>query len=154
MGYCTSFEGSFKLNKKLHPKLHEFLNKLAETRRMKRKVSEGLYGVEGEFFVDSKAEFGQDTNNPNVIDMNEPPRTQPGLWCQWEPTEDGLEIKWNDGDKFYEYVDWIEYLIKKILAPNGYVLNGQVDWRGEDFYDIGSIIIKDNEVKIYEGEYR
>jgi hypothetical protein len=81
-----------------------------------------------------------------VIDHNSAPSTQPGLWCQWTPNEDGTEIEWDGGEKFYSYIEWIVYLINKVLIPNGYVLNGIVDWRGEDFNDNGSIEITDNVV--------
>jgi hypothetical protein len=84
MGYTTDFSGSFELNKQLGPKMKEFLTKLNETRRMKRKVSD-KFGVDGEFFVGGTGSFGQDSTG-DVVDYNDPPSTQPGLWCQWTPT--------------------------------------------------------------------
>jgi hypothetical protein len=38
------------------------------------------------------------------------------------------------------------YLIHKVLAPNGYVLNGVVTWQGEDIGDVGEIIVENNRV--------
>jgi queuine/archaeosine tRNA-ribosyltransferase len=38
------------------------------------------------------------------------------------------------------------YLIHKILAPNGYVLNGQVTWQGEETGDVGEIYVENNKV--------
>lgn len=146
MGYTTDFRGQFNLNKKLDKETHEFLTKLAETRRMARNVGPE-YGTEGEFYVEGKGLMGQDRED-NVIDQNQPPSTQPSLWLQWIPTDDGTAIVWDENEKFYCYVEWIEYLIEKILAPKGYVLNGAVDWQGEEFDDMGSIIIEDNQVRI------
>lgn len=146
MGYTTYFAGQFNLNKKLDKETHEFLDKLARTRRMARNVGPE-YGVEGEFYVEGKGFMGQDRED-NIIDNNRPPSTQPGLWLQWVPTEDGTAIVWDEGEKFYNYVEWIEYLIEKILAPRGYILNGKVDWRGEDFDDLGCIIIENNQVRL------
>jgi len=143
MGYTTDFSGRFELNKPLTSKMQEFLTKFNETRRMARNV-EG-FGVEGEFYVFGKGFFGQD-NEPNVIDHNKPPRTQPGLWCQWTPTSDGKGIEWDGGEKFYAYTEWLVYLIHKVLAPNGYVLNGTVQWQGEDTGDVGEIIVENNRV--------
>jgi len=57
-------------------------------------------------------------------------------------------IIWDSGEKFYEYVDWIKYLIDKILKPRGYVVNGLVDWQGEEFDDRGKIIVFNNVVKV------
>lgn len=145
MGYTTDFEGRFLLNKKLDDQTYEFLKKFNQTRRMKRNVSPE-YGVEGEFYVDGGGFMGQADEN-NVIDHNTPPRTQPGLWCQWMPSEDKKGIEWDGGEKFYRYIEWLGYLITKILAPKGYVLNGRVRWQGADPSDTGVIIIKDNKIR-------
>lgn len=144
MGYTTDFHGALKLNKQLSEDDKTFLKKLASTRRMARNV-DAKYGVEGEFYVDGEGMFGQDIED-NVIDHNRPPRTQPSLWLQWVPTEDGWGIEWDGNEKFYNYVEWLEYLIEKILAPRGYVLNGEVEWYGEDREDMGKISVKDNVV--------
>lgn len=148
MGYTTDFSGSFELNKQLGPKMKEFLTKFNETRRMKRNVSD-KYGVEGEFFVGGTGSFGQDSTE-DIVDYNEPPSTQPGLWCQWTPTQDGMGIEWDGGEKFYNYTEWLVYLITKILEPNGYVLNGVVQWQGEGVGDVGEIFVEDNKVFIQE----
>jgi hypothetical protein len=73
---------------------------------------------------------------------------QPGLWCQWVPNNDGTAIVWDEGEKFYEYVAWIEYIVEHFISRWGYVLNGEVNWTGEDSDDRGIIKITDNEVKI------
>ena len=119
MGYSTYFDGQFDLDKPLDDETYELLRKLNYTRRMARNI-EG-YGVEGEFFVDGEDE-DEDTpfsghgqkETEDIIDYNRPPSTQPGLWCQWVPTEDKLHIEWDGGEKFYEYIGWIEYIIEKI----------------------------------------
>lgn len=144
MGYTTDFSGSFKLNKPLSEKMKEFMTNLASTRRMGRSLGD-KYGVEGEFFCEDLANCGQNST-PDVIDHNEPPRTQPGLWLQWVPNSDGTAIEWDGGEKFYYYTEWLLYIIHKILAPNGYVLNGEVTWQGEETGDVGEIIVKNNKV--------
>lgn len=73
---------------------------------------------------------------------------QPGLWCQWVPNDEGTAIVWDEGEKFYSYVEWIEYLIAHFLAPWGYKLNGEVRWVGEDSSDRGIILVADNVVKV------
>lgn len=142
MGYTTEFRGSFELNKKLDATTHTFLNKLNETRRMSRNLGPE-FGTEGEFFVDGRGHAGQD-HEASIIDYNSPPSTQPGLWCQWRPTESGTAIEWDGGDKFYNYIPWIQYIISNVLEPKGYILNGEVAWRGEDWSDTGNIIIRNN----------
>jgi hypothetical protein len=150
MGYTTDFSGQLKFNKQLSLDDHTFLTKLADTRRMARNV-DPKYGVEGEFYVEGGGSFGQ-AGEPNVIDSNRPPETQPGLWLQWRPTEDGWYLEWDGGEKFYNYVEWLRYLIEKILSPRGYVLNGEIEWFGEDLDDRGKIAVKDNTITTFKGE--
>lgn len=164
MGYTTSFDGQFELNKKLDPETHSFLTKLAETRRMERdpsllpssgfeKYGFTSWGKCGEFYVDAGGFAGQDRDK-SVLDYNRPPPTQPGLWCQWVPTEDGTMIVWDEGEKFYDYEDWLGYIIDKVLEPRGYVLNGLVEWQGEDPSDFGQIKVENNRIYVRHGQKR
>lgn len=150
MGYTTDFEGSFNITPVLSQKDNEFLTKFSETRRMARNVGPE-YGIEGEFYVDGTGWAGQDSDT-TVINYNKPPSTQPGLWCQWVPTDDGSELVWDGGEKFYNYVEWLQYLIDKILAPRGYTLNGECQWFGEERDDVGVIIVKNNKVTTKVGK--
>lgn len=136
MGYTTEFEGRFDLNKKLDDDTFDFLAKLSDTRRMKRSFKEESYGIEGEFYVEDDEE--------NVTDPNTPPSTQPSLWCDWAPTVDGKGIEWNQAEKFYNYVEWLKYLIERVLKEKGYILNGTVKYQGEDEEDKGFIVVEDN----------
>jgi hypothetical protein len=145
MGYTTEFRGQWVLNKKLDDDTFNLLVGLASTRRMKRNIQG--YGVEGEFYHKDDGDFGQE-RTPDIIDYNQPPKTQPSLWLRWVPTEDRMGIEWDGGEKFYGYVEWIQYLISAILAPRGYVLNGQVQWRGEEWDDMGTIFIENNVIAI------
>jgi len=144
MGYTTDFSGRFELNKQLSPKMAQYLKLFNETRRMQRNTDE-VFGVQGEFFVFGGGSFGQD-HEPNIVDFNEPPTTQPSLWNQWTPSNDGMAIEWDGGEKFYNYTEWLVYLIHKILAPNGYILNGVVEYSGEEPGDVGEIVVVDNRV--------
>lgn len=71
----------------------------------------------------------------------------PSTYCQWMPTPDGAGIEWDQGEKFYAYVEWLELLIHRFLGPWGHVVSGHVDWQGEDAEDQGVIYAKDNEVR-------
>ena len=146
MGYTTDFAGRFELDKPLAPKMKKFLTMLNETRRMKRNVDEA-FGIDGEFFVFGTGDYGQN-NDSTIVDFNQQPSTQPSLWCQWVPNEDGTAIEWDGGEKFYAYSEWLFYIINKILAPNGYTLNGTVIWQGEETGDVGKIHVVDNVVTV------
>ncbi len=70
----------------------------------------------------------------------------PGYYCQWIPTKDGAAIEWDGNEKFYSYVEWLEYIIEHFLEPWQLTLNGEVVWQGEEIGDIGVIAVKDNMV--------
>ncbi len=162
MGYTTDFNGSFDLDKPLTVAQKNYLDKFSETRRMKRDAkvnalpdpfrnSVGLpVGAEGAYFVGAAGFAGQD-RDPSIVDYNSPPNGQPSLWCQWIPTEDGKGIVWDGGEKFYSYIEWLEYLIENFLKPWGYKLNGEVEWQGEDSDDFGKIVVKNNKVSTKQG---
>jgi len=109
------------------------------------------YGVDGEFYVEGDGFKGQDDDN-SVVDHNSPPSTQPGLWCQWTPNKDGTAIVWDENEKFYDYVTWLQYIVKNFLAPKGYILNGAVEWTGEEHKDTGKIIVTNNIIEAYRDD--
>lgn len=156
MGYTTDLYGTLKTNRPMTVKEKTFIEKLSSTRRMARNVGPE-FGVEGEFYVDGGGDFGQ-AHEDNVIDHNVPPKTQPGLWCQWVPTEDGTGLEWDGNEKFYYYVEWLEYIINSVFphiledGDEPLVLNGDVEWYGEDADDRGIIRVRDNKVKAYEAQ--
>jgi hypothetical protein len=175
MGYHTDFHGVFELDRPLKRKHARYLLTFSDTRRMARntdllpkdKLRERVElpaGIEGEFFVGSPENMGQNRCE-SIIDYNRPPSTQPGLWCNWtvgdeygnplcekDLEEEGVSqtIVWNEGEKFYNYVEWLDYLIKSFLIPWGYVLNGEVEWRGEEWEDSGTIRVENNTITVVE----
>jgi hypothetical protein len=162
MGYSTDFFGRWELNKPLTDEQANYINKFADTRRMKRNVKKlkelykgehglnGSYGIQGEYFVGGTGFAGQD-HDETIEEYNHPPRTQPSLWCQWNIV-DNKYVEWDGSEKFYNYIEWIRYYIDNFFEPWGVLLNGEVQWQGEDREDIGKIIITDNEVKVVEGQ--
>jgi hypothetical protein len=165
MGYDTSFGGAFQFNKEVTPQLKEYINRFSATRRMPRdndKIKEiypnwrelcffGELGNKGEYFAPMSGNYGQE-NDASILDYNGfRGAVHPGLWCQWV-INDNNELVWDEGEKFYSYVEWLEYLIKHFFAPNGYVLNGEVSFQGEEYDDFGIITVTDNVVDISYGE--
>ncbi len=143
----------------LTPEHAAYLKQFNSTRRMRRdpakarllsdplRIAVGLpVGEEGEYFVGGEGYGGQD-RDASILDYNWPPGTQPGLWCGWQPNEAGTAIVWDGGEKFYDYVEWLEYLIERFLEPWGYVLNGRMDWQGEEDDDRGVILVRENQVE-------
>lgn len=162
MGSTTNLNGCFQLDRFLDPQTKHMINGICQTRRMKRDVSKiGLnphdYGVEGEFYFPNEAAIIDD--DKSILNYNLPPSTQPGLWCGWCYNAEKNAIEWECKEKFYyfsillisNYIEWIQYIIKKILTPRNYILNGDVHWKGEDKNDYGTISIRDNHVQTNYG---
>lgn len=158
MGYTTTFEGSFHVDGPLSEAARDLIEGLSTTRRMKRdsqKLADRLgitleeclakFGEEGQLYCGEREHFGQ-AETSDVIDGNSPPNGQPGLWCQWIYDENECAIVWDEGEKFYYYVEWLEYLIRKVIAPEGRSLNGSVRFCGEDESDVGTIHVENNVV--------
>jgi hypothetical protein len=161
MGYTTEFIGELKPDKPFSPELVEYLNKFANVRHMHRNNDtikklfpnwqdlcfKGELGTDGEYFIGGTGYCGQDEDDSIMpYHYNNPPITQPGLWCQWVVNKDG-NIAWDQNEKFYNYVEWLEYIIQNFIAPEGYVLNGTLEYQGEDRDDHGCIIVRNNSVK-------
>tara|TARA_B100000315_G_scaffold243129_1_gene266168 strand:+ start:3258 stop:3848 length:591 start_codon:yes stop_codon:yes gene_type:complete len=180
MGYTTDFKGSFELDKPLTEEQKHYYNNWKSLRRVKRDSDklndkyegkyglEGDYGIEGEYFGYIPEEFSDKDGNfdwskegstewinnfPNpddsIIDDNHPPSTQPGLWCQWEIEDD--KLVWDGGEKFYNYKEWLDYIIKNFLNTWGVKLNGEVYWSGEECMDTGTLVVRDNHLLTYDG---
>ena len=164
MGYDTYFNGSLKFNKPVENWLVEYINKFNKTRRMKRdnaKIKElypdwkklcfaGNLGEDGEYFVGGVGYYGQDSDG-SVLDKNDPARTQPGLWCSWIIGGNNEELEWDGNERFYDYVEWLEYMIDNFFAPLGYALDGTISWEGEECDDFGNIHVNNNIVRVEYG---
>lgn len=139
--------------------------------------AEKIYGKDGEFFVKDDGQMGQ-TRDSSIIDYNTPPgqyeynddktlsfqerwetsqklikegKCQPGLWCNWIINDEN-ELEWNGAEKFYYYVEWLQYLITNFFQPWGVLLNGEIEWEGEEKSDLGKIIVINNIITVKKGE--
>jgi hypothetical protein len=152
VGYSTSFEGQFSITPTLTGFQVAYLEEFADTRRMVRTSSlteklpdparkgVGLpIGEDGAYYV------GGNDGDEDIVDRNDS-GAQPSLVCDWVPTVDGKHFEWDGGEKFYGYVEWLEYLIEHFFDPWGKTLNGKVEWHGDENDDHGMIFIVDNVV--------
>jgi len=114
-----------------------------------------VYGKDGEYYVGDEDRLG-------VIDYNCAPGQkqlfgetdgQPGLWCQWEINEDG-NLAWDGNEKFYAYIEWLKYLIENFFNDWGVLLNGEIEWQGEEMSDRGKIVVTNSVVETYEVTYK
>lgn len=159
MGYTTYFNGELSITPALSPEQVAYLQKFSTTRRMKRdatkaeklkddlRMAVGLpIGVEGGYFVGAGGFAGQGIDG-SVIEYNSPPSGQPGLWCQWTVSDDGEQLMWDEGEKFYCYDAWLVYLVEHFFKPWGCELEGEIIWDGENSDDKGVIYAKGFQVE-------
>lgn len=141
---------------------------------------DGIYGNEGEYFAFDDGNTGQ-IEDASILDYNAAPgqrgfdansdfnarwsenkkrinagECQPGLWCQWivrEADDDDQNdiLEWDGGEKFYNYVEWLKYMIAHFFSKWGVILNGEIEWFGEDYNDRGKIVVTDNVVEVFKG---
>lgn len=100
----------------------------------------------GKFKIEPTLTMGHFTELKVFVNQRHDRPEFPGTYCQWEST-DGEYLQWNGGEKFYNYVEWIEYLVEKFFQPRGYVLNGMVEYQGESIDNAGIILINKNIVR-------
>jgi len=116
MGYSTNFRGQLQFDKTLTKDMLEA-------------------------YKNFKQERHEDGYKPNG---------KPSIWLGWEITKNDRQanyyLEWDGGEKFYNYTEWLEYIIKYVFKVWGVKLNGQIDWRGDEWEDNGTIIVKDNTV--------
>lgn len=174
MGYYTNFQGSFEFDRPLDDKLADYLKNFSLTRHVRRHVDEILktlnnmrtdiqtvippintindLGEEGKFFAEPRhANTGiwEQFHHPSVINYNAPPSDCPSLWSDIEISEDNTRLYLKDGHN-YHYIEWLEWFIKYIFEPAGYIMNGEIEFCGEDSYDrgvirmINNIVVLDN----------
>lgn len=122
MGYSFVFEGAVSVHPPLNMSEVRYLRRFSESRRMERNS--------GPYMCDSHPDAA---DSPDVRDANQPPFDQPSLWCQWEPTEDGREIRWNGNEKFTAAEKWMLYISQAFLAP-GARLSGELSEPVADRY--------------------
>ena len=144
---AVSVSGSLSITPRLEERHAAYLSRFQATRRMKRsssvlageqypdpiRLAAGLpLGLEGGYYLGESIETSYQC--PSIIDTNQPPRGQPGLWCGWGPTPDlgGLRVvNPHSGD---DLGAWLRYLVKHFFVPWGYSLRGAVGWRPEERY--------------------
>lgn len=162
MGYTTEFSGNLYTNKPVTDEFLNYINRFAAIRHMERDEEKvkllypdwakhcfryGELGNGGQYFVGGN---GMEYADKSVLNINGPAPGVPGLWCQWVmPTN--CQLTWDGGEKFYDYFEWLEYLIEHFFAPSGYILNGEIAFQGEDIEDFGIISVKNNKANISYG---
>jgi hypothetical protein len=107
---------------------------------------------DGQFELDKPLTVSQVETLKAFADERHDGQGFPGIWCQWVANHDGTGICWDGNEKFYNYTEWLAYVIENFLDKWGLTLNGEVTWQGEDAGDIGMLRVVNNDVSEIEGK--
>ena len=171
MGYSTVYIGEIEIEGIVPTNVFDYINEFSEIRHMKRdnkkikeldvnykvKIFDYKLGTEGEYYVNCTDPLIGDLElKESVVDYNNPPSTQPGLWCQWilkgERGIDGYEnvkIQWNKTEKFYDGYEWLKYIIDNFLKKKNLVCNGLLS-SIDDYGNVQYIFVLNNHVILYD----
>jgi hypothetical protein len=79
-----------------------------------------------------------------LLEFNEDPDTiegtHPDSYMQWVPTETLDGIVWDGVEKFYNYTEWMQWLVQWLKACD-IDAGGELLWSGEDAGDVGVITV-------------
>jgi len=70
----------------------------------------------------------------------------PDAYNQWRLTKDRRGLEWDGGEKFYHYVEWLQYLLDHVLQPVGVSLTGSIQYQGESIGDTGVLTVEEGRV--------
>jgi len=74
------------------------------------------------------------------------PMPVPAGYNQWQLTQGRRGLEWDGGEKFYHYVEWLQYLLDHVLAPVDVSLTGCVQYQGESIGDTGTLTVEEGRV--------
>lgn len=160
--YINTFSQTRRIKRDVHKLMKIYEGKYGLPGVGPTATPEEIYGIDGEWYVNNDFH-----GCPSIIDYNTPPghvmyndplykgmllyqenirrskecECQPSLWCQWILNDEGTELMWDEGEKFYNYIDWLNYLIKMFFTPWGIKLHGVVEYQGENPSDKGEIFV-------------
>jgi hypothetical protein len=92
-----------------------------------------------------------------LLQFNEDPEEidgdHPGSYFQWVPTESLDGIVWDGNEKFYNYTEWMQWLVLW-LGARGVNASGELYWSGEEVGDTGVLTVSGASVTASEGRKR
>lgn len=123
MGYTTKFEGEFTVVWQKTNEPVDFLSRLIQN------------SIDNHYM---SANWRSDKTRGN----------EPDTYCQWilKRKNNTYTIGWDEGEKFYKYEEWLQYILDTHLIPFGLSLSGNVRYQGEEIGDSGILTIKNDKV--------
>jgi hypothetical protein len=144
MGYDTKFTGRFAFSRPLTAKECAILQAVHDHRhqddfKLPYAASEiRPVEIEREIFKPCYIGEGYDSIS----------KKYPSRYCKWTVSLNKRALVWDKMEKFYNYVNWLEYLISHFFAVWGVQLNGTIKWKGANRGDQGTITMKNNKIRV------
>ncbi|MGW7646410.1 hypothetical protein [Streptomyces bobili] len=164
MSEYINFTGCIDISPPLNASESAYLTRFAATRRMARLSGPYTTLPTGRLVLP----------DGDIIDITDAPQGQPGLHCQWAPTESGAGIEWSRRSKFPFAAEWLAFLIRQFSMPGAelarelqcppqaryyapefpdftfdHTLSGRIEAQGEAG-DHWQIVVEDNHVSVTE----
>lgn len=159
MGTTTIFNGQFRLDRPLTKEHAAYLHAFNRVRHIQRDPERTMLdplrdavglplGAEGVYYVAGGRYTKEFINDTSVVGFGSNPTMTPGYWCQWRPTADARGLEWDQGDKFYDWATWLNFIIENFLTLWGYTLSGAVEWYNG--HRSGATVIEDGKATDFE----
>jgi hypothetical protein len=158
MGYDTYFHGEISISPPLLPEHEAYLKAFlqrdhwsldtnliaSEEDSLRSAVGLGL-GISGEFYTGDDSVYETHARLPGT------PITQPSARTDWRVfSPDHLGMR--ESTRTEGYVLWLKYLMQNFFIPWGYVLDGMIEWDGDDPGDKGMIHVNQNKAEVEVAE--
>jgi len=78
----------------------------------------------------------------------------PDSYLQWVPSEDLKAIVFDGNEKFYDYTEWLKWVIDNWIVKWGITANGEMLWSGEQTSDNGVIRVINNVVEAVSNQQK
>lgn len=89
-----------------------------------------------------------------ILEANENPDAiageHPGSYMQWVPTESLDAIVYDGNEKFYNYAEWLQWLLTH-LESLGIQAHGEIVWQGESVGDTGVLRVTHGVLRVIKG---
>ncbi|KAI9244948.1 hypothetical protein BDA99DRAFT_577012 [Phascolomyces articulosus] len=161
MGYQTDFEGAIKITPTLPTEVIDTINSLAEYRNNTDGDGDAssfdgtIHHLQGESDTHNKEDH---MNNDSFLPLSKISlrlgrvSQVPSFWCDWhlvnrqkqqdefnKRKEEETVLVWNNAEKFYEYMYWLQYMIDFVtlyaIEQHGIQIerfDGSITWKGEE----------------------
>ena len=109
-------------------------------------------GFVGCFKISPKLTSDQIAVLSKVWDTRHDDGEYPSYYCQWVTSDNGRFLEWDSGEKFENYVEWLQLLVDRYFKKWGRSLTGAMEYSGDGDGDVGTIAVDRNVIHVLPGK--